>query len=163
MTVIGVTKQVRTEERMQHDAVDQYVTIESLDEVLATVDYICCCLPGTPDTANMLSGDILKACCQKKPVLINTGRGDLIDEITLVTAIREGWLGGAVLDVNPAEPLPPDSPLWTLQNVLITPHISGYTRDPRHIQRYVDVFVENYRRYCDGQPLMYEVDFEKGY
>ncbi|WAR17782.1 GHRB-like protein [Mya arenaria] len=139
------------------------MTIESLDEVLATVDYICCCLPGTPDTANMLSGDILKACCQKKPVLINTGRGDLIDEITLVTAIREGWLGGAVLDVNPAEPLPPDSPLWTLQNVLITPHISGYTRDPRHIQRYVDVFVENYRRYCDGQPLMYEVDFEKGY
>ncbi|WAR17606.1 GHRA-like protein [Mya arenaria] len=76
---------------------------------------------------------------------------------------REGWLGGAVLDVNPTEPLPPDSPLWTLQNVLITPHISGYTRDPRHIQRYVDVFVENYRRYCDGQPLMYEVDFEKGY
>ena len=91
--------------------------------------------------------------------MINIGRGDAVDETALMQALRRDTIGGAVLDVFAYEPLPEESPLWTLPNVIITPHNSGFSF-PADI---VEVFAENYRRFVKGEPLLYRVDFERGY
>ncbi|KAL4227136.1 hypothetical protein ACF0H5_015109 [Mactra antiquata] len=162
MNVYGVT---RTTYKEEHKSVyvDQYSTIAELSTVITTCDYICCCLPSTPETRGLLSGDVLKVCSDKKPILINCGRGDLINEATIVKAIQEKWLGGAVLDVIEREPLPSDSLLWDLPNVYITPHVSGYNTDQYNVKNIVEIFVENYRRYCDNKPLKLQVNLDAGY
>ena len=91
--------------------------------------------------------------------MVNAGRGDTLDTAALVRALEEGRLAGAVLDVFEEEPLPPGHPLWRTPNVWITSH----TAAPSFPADIVGVFVENYRRYVKGEPLLYRVDFEKGY
>jgi len=93
--------------------------------------------------------------------LINIGRGAIVDEAALVRALREGWIAGAALDVFEQEPLPPDSELWELENLVISPHISGGTE--RYMQRAVAIFTGNLRRYLDGSPLENVVDPQRGY
>jgi phosphoglycerate dehydrogenase-like enzyme len=92
-------------------------------------------------------------------VLINVGRGSTVNEIDLVDALQEGIIGGAVLDVFENEPLAEDSPLWEMPNVFVTPHHSAISF-PADI---VGVFTENYRRFLNRNPLLYVVDFAKGY
>ncbi|KAL4227139.1 hypothetical protein ACF0H5_015112 [Mactra antiquata] len=162
MKIHGVTR-TKCEQDNRSECVDQYSTIDELSTVITTCDYICCCLPSTPETRGLLSGDVLKVCSDKKPILINCGRGDLINEATVVKAIQEKWLGGAVLDVIEREPLPSDSLLWDLPNVYVTPHVSGYSRDDSNVQDYVNIFVDNYKRYCDDKPLTNVVNLELGY
>jgi phosphoglycerate dehydrogenase-like enzyme len=94
-------------------------------------------------------------------VIVNIARGAVIDQATLVQALHEGWIAGAALDVTDPEPLPPDNELWSAPNVLITPHISGGT--PRYMDRAVDIFCDNLRRYLDGEPLRNVVDPDRGY
>jgi phosphoglycerate dehydrogenase-like enzyme len=93
--------------------------------------------------------------------LINVGRGSLINEKDLVKALKRGWLAGAGLDVFETEPLPENSPLWAMENVIITPHVSGFT--PFYDERVTDLFAENLRRYLAGEPLMNVVSREAGY
>lgn len=100
-------------------------SINQLPEFLRNCDYIFCALPNTSDTQGMLSGDILENCKERKSIFINVGRGNVIDDQTIEKAIRLNWIGGAILDVFNTEPLPEDSILWTLPNVVITPHVSG--------------------------------------
>ncbi|XP_076469014.1 glyoxylate/hydroxypyruvate reductase A-like isoform X2 [Babylonia areolata] len=139
--------------------VDHFRGVKDLGEVLQNVDYLCNILPSTPASCDLLSGEVLKQCQGKKTVLINIGRGNVISDESLVRAVREGWLGGAILDVFNQEPLPADSPLWTLPNVVITPHVSGAAVPDLVAQ----CFVKNLERYMSGQPLLNVLDWDKGY
>ena len=94
-------------------------------------------------------------------MFINIGRGPIVQEDALIHALREGWIAGAALDVFEREPLPPNSPLYELDNVIITPHVSGSS--PAYMDRAVSLFCENLRRYLTREPLVNVVDKELGY
>ncbi len=98
---------------------------------------------------------------RSEAVLINVARGGLVDQEALVEALREGRIRGAALDVFTSEPLPPESPLWDLPNVLITPHVSAVTS--RYWERETELITENLRRYLEGVPLVNVVDKDAGY
>jgi len=93
--------------------------------------------------------------------LINVGRGPQVDNVALAEALRNRRIAGAALDVFEQEPLPADSPLWSLENLLITPHTAGLTEKLWH--RHYELFSDNLRRYLTGQPLRFVVDKQKGY
>jgi phosphoglycerate dehydrogenase-like enzyme len=93
--------------------------------------------------------------------LINVGRGALIDEFALIEALRDHRIGGAALDVFEKEPLPSESPLWDLENLLITPHTAGMTE--KLWERHYTLFSENLNRYLKSQPLLALVDKQSGY
>ncbi|MCS7173578.1 MAG: D-2-hydroxyacid dehydrogenase [Armatimonadetes bacterium] len=133
---------------------------EGLETVLRVSDYVVLALPLTPQTRGLLGAREL-GWMRPGAVLVNVGRGALVDERALVEALRAGRLRGAALDVFETEPLPPDHPLWDLPNVLITPHISG--NSPRYMDRAIPLFCENLRRYLRGEGLRNVVDPELGY
>lgn len=136
----------------------QVFTRDNFAALLARCDYLLGVLPDTPATASLLNESAL-ACLKPTALLINVGRGSLIDENALCRALQAGHLAGAVLDVFRKEPLSADSPLWQTPNLRITGHIAAVS-SPQDITR---LFLENYRRYCVGEPLQYQVDFQKGY
>ncbi len=139
---------------------ERFYPPEALQEMLAECDYVVVALPLTTATRHVIGEPELRA---MKPAayLVNIARGGLIDEAALVRALGEGWIGGAGLDVFDEEPLPPDSPLWELDNALISPHVAGFT--PHYDERAVDLFAGNLSRYLAGQPLLNQVDKKKGY
>ncbi len=140
--------------------VDQLFTSEAIDEVLEQSDYIVLALPGTKKTTGIITEQSLR---RMKPdaFLINIGRGSLVDQDALIKALKEGWIGGAGIDVTSPEPLPQDSPLWELKNVIITPHVSGSS--PTNDFRRMGIFLRNLEKYLSGQRLDNLVDFEEGY
>lgn len=140
------------------DAVDRVYRGDELPGFLASLDYLVLVLPQTPQTHHLIDATALS---QLRPdaTLINVGRGDSVDEAALVSALASGKLRHAILDVFEQEPLPPDSPLWQLPNVTLTPHSSARSF-PADIAA---LFAGNYRRYCRSQPLNYVVDFVRGY
>lgn len=154
--VTGVKRNLPSE---KHEYIDHFYSIDQLDEFLASCDYFCNVLPHTPQTIGLLSGDKLKNCSKKKAGFINIGRGSIIDESSLVTALKNQWIRGAVLDVFEKEPLPSSSPLWNLPNCTITPHISGSCLN--HATE--NVFIKNFMRFVDNQPLLYQYDWERLY
>ena len=99
-------------------------TIQQLPEFLRSADYLCNLLPSTPETRHLLTSELLSD-LPRRPVLVNAGRGDLVAEPVLVAALRSGALSAAVLDVFETEPLPPDSPLWDMEQVLTAPSARG--------------------------------------
>jgi len=133
---------------------------EELGAVLGRSDFIVLALPLTPDTEEMFDADLL---AKVKPGawLINVARGRLVDERALVRALREGPLGGAVLDTFVEEPLPPNSVFYELPNAIVTPHTSWSSA--RALDRSVDLFCENLRRYTRGEELLNLVDPRVGY
>jgi phosphoglycerate dehydrogenase-like enzyme len=94
-------------------------------------------------------------------VLINVARGGVVDEAALIAALRAGTIRGAALDVFAREPLPADSPLWALPNVILSPHVSGFTLE--YDNRAMALFAENLRRYVAGEPLLNVADVGRGY
>ncbi len=128
--------------------------------LLAESDYVIVAVPLTPESRRMIGEAELRS-MKRTAVIVNIARGAIIDEPALVRALKEGWIAGAALDVFEQEPLSPESELWGMANVLLTPHISGGT--PRYMERAVDLFCENLRRYLAGEPLRNEVDPERGY
>ncbi|XP_062600146.1 glyoxylate/hydroxypyruvate reductase A-like [Saccostrea cucullata] len=155
MTVWGLSRSTK-----KHiPAFDHLTTLADLSSFLAGCDYICNVLPGTPETTNMLSGDVLKCCKSKRPIFINVGRGSIISEESLLSALENKWIGGALLDVFSKEPLPPESPLWSHSCVTVTPHISG----PSVAESIAEAFVKNYEKYTNKQRLNYIIDWTKGY
>ena len=114
----------------------------------------------TQETRHLIASDELRA-MKPTAVLINISRGAVVDEVSLVQALKEGWIAGAGLDVFQREPLPEDSELWGMENVILSPHVSGGTEHYWH--RAVPIFCENLRRYLDGRPLLNLVDPERGY
>ncbi|KAL3852558.1 hypothetical protein ACJMK2_016179 [Sinanodonta woodiana] len=162
MKVIGLVRNIDATKHKSPD-VDVYLTYDKLPKLLEESDYICCLLPSTQETRNLLSGDMLAHCYRKRGVLISIGRGDVVDEESIVKAIRNKWIGGAVLDVFTEEPLSAESPLWSLPDVYITPHVSGWSRAPEFKEEIVEEFVSKFRMYQSGKPLPHIIDWEKGY
>mgnify|MGYP001798294125 CR=1 FL=1 len=121
--------------------VDHYRTMSSLAEVLQSCDYICNVLPSTQATRYQLSGDVLKNCMDRGSVFINIGRGDIIDEKSLVQALKQNWISGAILDVFESEPLSPTSEIWDMPQVTISPHYSGIGN-----QKEVKLFLKRRKR-----------------
>lgn len=128
------------------------VGTDKLDEELPAADLIALSLPGTPETDHLFNAARL-AKCKPGAILINVGRGTAVDSDALAAAIQNGTLYGAALDVTDPEPLPPEHPLWGLETVLITPHISGRFSLPRTLENIVGIFAHNLRRYAAGQTL----------
>ncbi|MCL4254763.1 MAG: D-2-hydroxyacid dehydrogenase, partial [Anaerolineae bacterium] len=133
---------------------------EALGAMVAECDYVVVTVPLTDKTHHMVNADIL---AQMKPtsVIINIGRGATIDEQALIHALTQGTIAGAALDVFETEPLPADSPLWQMENVIISPHVSG--NNTRYVERASRVFEENLRRYISHQPLLNQFDRKRGY
>lgn len=129
-------------------------------EALRTTDLLVIAAPLTAATQGAIGAREL-ALLPAHAWLINVARGAIVDEAALIAALQQGRLGGAALDVFREEPLPPDSPFWTLPNVIISPHHSGSS--PRSTERMLDLFVENLRHWLAGEPLRNLVDFDAGY
>ena len=141
---------------------DAVYTADRLAEAVMDVDAVIMALPGTPATRHLVNADIL-ACMDKRTIIVNCGRGSTLDEAALVAALQEKRLAGAVLDVMEVEPLPTTSPLWHMENVIITPHISGRNEDPINGQSIYEIFADNLHRFIQGQPLSHVVDRSIGY
>jgi phosphoglycerate dehydrogenase-like enzyme len=133
---------------------------ERLAEMLAECDFVVISLPLTPETKGLIGEEELRA-MKPNAYLVNVSRGGIVDEPALIKALQEGWIAGAGLDVFQKEPLPPDSPLYNLGNVILSPHVAGFS--PHYDDRASDLFAENLRRYLAGEELLNLVDKEAGY
>jgi phosphoglycerate dehydrogenase-like enzyme len=131
-----------------------------LGEALSRADWVVLAAPLTADTRGLIGARELAA-MKPDAVLVNLGRGGLVDEPGLIEALRAGRIGGAALDVFAEEPLPAASPLWDLPNVIVTPHVSGI--GPHYWERAVDLFERNLRAWLAGKPLVNVVDKRAGY
>jgi phosphoglycerate dehydrogenase-like enzyme len=134
--------------------------LDRLDHLLRESDFVVVAAPLTQENAGMIGAAQLQE-MRETAWLINIARGRLVDELALRRALEAGWIAGAVLDVFNDEPLPPDSPLYSAPNVIITPHTS-WSSD-RVVERSIGLFVENLRRFAAGEPLENVVDLEAGY
>lgn len=139
------------------DRIYPAVTIASMAK---DCDYLVVLAPLTDATKGMIGERVFEA-MPGTAALINVSRGAVVDEKALITALSSGAIAGAALDVFETEPLPTTSPLWNLDNVIITPHISGFTRD--YHDKAALVFKENLRRYLDNRPLLNKLDRNRGY
>lgn len=155
MRVIG-TK--RTPADVPH--VDRIYPPDELREVLRASDVVVIALPLTSDTRGLLGEAAFRA-MKRTALVINIGRGPIVQEAALVRALQEGWIGGAGLDVFEREPLPADSPLWGMEHVIITPHVSGGW--PGYMDAAIPLLCDNLRRYLDGAPMRNLVDKARGY
>lgn len=138
-----------------------HVDVYSHRDLLSFVDgldYLVNSLPDTPATRRLVDAAVLDR-LPAHALFINAGRGSVVDEAALAGALSAGKIAGAVLDVYEQEPLPPDHIFWQTPNLLVTFH----TAAPSFPEDIVGVFIENYRLLLDGQPLRYQVDFDKGY
>tara|TARA_Y100001970_G_scaffold158998_1_gene194409 strand:+ start:28263 stop:29219 length:957 start_codon:yes stop_codon:yes gene_type:complete len=133
---------------------DRLYKPESLEEMLVKSDYIVNCLPASSETIKTYSSPQFKE-MKESAMFINVGRGETVDEPSLIKALKEGQIDSAVLDTTDPEPLSADSELWDLKNCFITPHDSAW--GPRAPQRAVDLFVENYKRFKSGERLINQV------
>lgn len=131
-----------------------------LHDLLAEADYLLVSCALTEKTRGMI-GEREIGIMKPDAVLVNVARGAVVDEPALIQALRDGRLGAAGLDVTEVEPLPADSPLWEMQNVIVTPHVSGGS--PETGRRLHELLVENVRRYAAGEPLRNRVDKSTGY
>lgn len=129
--------------------------IENLSQLLPGADAIVSTLPGTPATEGLLGREVFAA-VRAQTIVINVGRGTVVDEAALREALHSGQVGFAALDVVAEEPLAPDNPLWDEPNVLISPHTAAL--DPREERRIAELFAENATRFLDGHPLRNVVD-----
>ncbi|MDX2270354.1 MAG: D-2-hydroxyacid dehydrogenase [Cyanobacteriota bacterium] len=128
--------------------------------LLPEADFVVLALPLTPETKEIINADVFKA-MNPTAYFINIARGALVEEPALIMALTEGWIAGAGLDTFAVEPLPPESPLWSLPNAFITPHISWSSPNTR--QRTAELFLDNLHRFRHGLPLRNVVDRQVGY
>jgi phosphoglycerate dehydrogenase-like enzyme len=147
-------------EKLKPNGVHEVLPTSNLLDLLRQSDFVVLSAPVTSQTSGMITGQQLAA-MKPDAFLINVGRGPLIDEPALVETLRAHKIGGAALDVFDEEPLPPDSPLWDLEDLLITPHTAGMAE--KLWERQYALFSENLRRYLAGKPLSGLVDKKAGY
>lgn len=135
--------------------------LDGLDELLAQSDYVVVTVPRTPETMNMIGAEQMET-MKSTAILVGISRGGIINQEAMAEALREGKIGAAAVDVTYPEPLPEDSELWDLENLLITPHIAGGTQ---HEGQYVlEIFEENLAKFLKGEfPLRNQVDKERGF
>ncbi|MBI5442908.1 MAG: D-2-hydroxyacid dehydrogenase [Deltaproteobacteria bacterium] len=149
MRVLGVSRSAEP-----HPEADEVHAIGDLHAVLARADAVVLAVPHTKETTRLIGEPELRA-CRPHTILVNVARGSVVDQKALERALREGWIGGAGLDVVTPEPLPPDDPLWDCPNLLLTPHVAGF--GPGILDRLATLLQENLRRYAAGEPLRFVV------
>jgi len=140
--------------------VDSVYPVRELHEMLSECDFVVLSPPLTKETTGMIGERELRA-MKPSSFIVNISRGGVIDQQMLVRALKEDWIAGAALDVFDSEPLPPESELWQLPNVIVSPHIAGLSS--KYLERMIDLFCQNLKRYLDGQPLLNVVDKARGY
>ncbi len=156
MKVWAVTRTGKVDPHLAERAVSP----AQLREVLPLADFVVLAAPETPETQHLIGAPELAA-MKPSAYLINIARGTLVDEPALIAALARRAIAGAALDVAEQEPLPPESPLWSLENVFITPHISGVS--DALWDRQGDLLLENLERWFSGRPLLNRIDLERGY
>lgn len=154
MKVLGVKKH-----REEIEFVDE-LYINERNKAIAKSDFLVLSVPYTPETKNMFGETEFRE-MKEDAYLINVSRGEVIDQDALIKALREGWIKGAAIDVAEKEPIPKNSPLWDIENLLITPHVAGST--PEYWDRVYNIFSENLKRYKEGKELFKKVDKKEGY
>ncbi len=155
MRVIGTANRPR-----EMEGIDYCGGPDMIDRVLQESDYLVIALPLTEKTRGLI-GEKEIAKMKKNAVIINIARGEIIVEPALIKALQDGRIRGAGLDVFAEEPLPEESPLWEMENVLITPHIAGST--PYYMERALKIFLNNWQAFRANHPLPTGVDLERGY
>ncbi|HZY45691.1 MAG TPA: D-2-hydroxyacid dehydrogenase [Anaerolineae bacterium] len=140
--------------------VDRLYPPDQLRSMLSECDFVAVTVPLTAETEKMIGAAELRS-MKRGAILINVARGGVIDEAALIDALQNNLIGGAGLDVFEEEPLPLNSPLWKLPNVILSPHVSGFSS--HYDERAMDLFAENLRRYLTGESLLNVVDMNKGY
>ena len=156
--VIGV----RRSPRPCPEYADEVHLLEDLDSLLPQADVVAVTLPGTDATRGLMSRERL-AKMKEGAVLLNVGRGFIVDTEALCDALERGHLSGAGVDVTDPEPLPPTHRLWNIPTAVVTPHISGFYHLRETHERIVGIFLENLRHFQAGEPLRNLVDFTTGY
>ncbi len=155
MQVIGI----RNSDKPCPD-VDEIVPMRDLHDALPRADFVCIHVPNTPETRHLVDAEFLAA-MKPSAYLINTARGAQVDELALIEALRQDAIAGAYLDVFASEPLPKESPLWDLPNLVISPHVSdaaaGWERNS------IRFFTDNLERFLTGEPLLNLCDPSNGY
>jgi phosphoglycerate dehydrogenase-like enzyme len=161
---LGRTIGMRVVATRRHDltvpAIDRLYPAERLYDLLAEADVVVLAVPLTEDTRGLIGRSELRA-MKRSAILVNVGRGKLVREADLADELARGTIAGAALDVFEHEPLDPASPLWTLPNVLLTPHAAGMR--PDYWEAVVDLFERNLRRFEQGEPLLNVIDKAAGY
>ena len=162
--VTGIKRTAVPEHSQQMKEFDEVYDLKALDQQLQKADIVIGCLPGTPETKGLLNYKRLYS-MKKDTILVNEGRGSLIPTEDLLKVLEEGHLKGAVLDVFETEPLPETSPLWNMENVLITPHIAGPSFGGNaEVQDMIwNICMENLERYLNGKKLKNIVRLKDGY
>jgi len=140
--------------------VDTMVSTDQLQQLLGESDFVVIALPLTPKTNKFIGERELRA-MKSTAYLINCARGGIVDEEALIRALDEHWIAGTGLDTFTTEPLPPESRLWELPNVILSPHVAGIREDYNILA--TDLFCENLRRYLGREKLLNIVDKQKGY
>ncbi len=155
MKVTGIK---RTEGKVKY--VDEVFSMDNLDILLEKSDFVVIATPFTPLTGNMIGEKEFKK-MKKSAFLINVARGEIVNEKALIYALKNKEIAGAVLDVFSREPLPGDSELWDMENLIITPHISWLTE--KTSERVINAVTANIERYLEGKEIKNLIDFKKGY
>lgn len=156
MRVLGIRRQPEKSD----PCVDRMGSLEDLNRMLPEADIVVSILPRSPHTENILGAEQF-ASMKTSSIFINVGRGSHVDEDALIEALSTGSIAGAGLDTFAQEPLPRDSQLWELENVIISPHIGGMTKD--YANKSLQYFIRNLKRYLSGEPLFNIVDKKLGY
>lgn len=151
---------IRRDPSVLHEFASAVLPVSQLRESLPNADYIVICLPGTAETSKLIGYEEF-ALMKKRAIIINIGRGTVIDTDALVDALKNHKIGGAGVDVTDPEPLPAGHPLWNAGNVLITPHVSALS--PLSADRRLAIFTDLLKRYLSGQKMYNVVDFVSGY
>jgi len=155
---IGVKR--RTGDRP--DCVDELYTTDMLDEVLKRADVVLSVLPGTKATNHIYTLEKF-ALMKKSAIFINCGRGSAVESSVLAEVLKEGMIAAAAVDVTEPEPLPAESELWGLKNLVITPHVSGFYHLPETFERVVEIAAGNTAAFLEGREPVNIVDFSTGY
>ena len=155
MRIVGVKRTVR-EDDPAWDSADELYPTADLRNALAEADFVAVTLPGTPETKHLLDAEAI-ASIKSGAYFANVGRGSVVDEAALVEALQNGHLSGAALDVFEVEPLPQESPLWELENVIVSAHTTDVVPELINAAQ-ADLFCENLRRYLAGEELINVLD-----
>ena len=156
--VLGIRRSFAA--RGPDEVADEALPPRDLDYLLAESDYVVLAAPLTEETRGLIGAAQLRT-MGARSYLVNIARGEIVDEAALVEALREGVIAGAALDVFEREPLSPESPLWDLDNVILSPHVTGGVENYNELA--TEIFCDNLRRYLAGQPLRNVVDPDWGY
>ncbi|ADU28894.1 D-2-hydroxyacid dehydrogenase [Bacillus cellulosilyticus] len=158
MHVIGCRR--NPDKSKENEYADHIVGMRNINDVLKQSDYVVLALPSTAETINLMNKERLRF-MKEGSFLINVGRGNTINDDDLIDAIREGHLAGAALDVFDEEPLPKSHPFWSIDNILISPHLAYYS--PKNLDRIMSLFIHNLEQYIAGNPLKNVVNKKMGY